>query len=293
VNTTATTTTEQLRGQVEEGVVVFRGVPYARCERFGPPLPVTAWDGERAATEDGPVAPQLPSRLEPVMGAPDHHEQSEDCLSLTITTPGTAGARPVLVWFHGGAWVSGAGSWKFYGGHRLAREGDVVVVTVNYRLGILGYLHSPGVSDGNLGLAEQLCALRWVHDNIAAFGGDPDAVTIAGQSAGAHSVQCLIGMPQTRGLFRRAIMQSSPAGLGLGSLRGARRAARRFAVRRRALHRTAIPHRLRCGLGECAHARRIRSRRYREVGPKGAHGLARLHPHRRALRSARLAAVHR
>jgi len=162
------------------------------------------------------------------MGTPEHHEQSEDCLSLTITTPGVNGARPVLVWFHGGAWVSGAGNWKCYGGHRLAREGDVVVVAVNYRLGMLGYLRSPGVSEGNLGLADQLAALQWVRDNIAAFGGDPDVVTIAGQSAGAHTVQCLMGMPKARGLFRRAIVQSSPAGLGLGNSRAARRAANRF-----------------------------------------------------------------
>lgn len=181
------------------------------------------------ATADGPIAPQLPSRLEPVMGTPEFHEQSEDCLSLTITTPAVDDAsRPVLVWFHGGAWVSGAGNWRCYGGHRLAREGDVVVVTVNYRLGMLGYLRSPDISDGNLGLADQLAALQWVHDNIAAFGGDPDAVTIAGQSAGAHSVQCLLGMPKARNLFRRAIIQSSPAGLGLGNVRVAEKAAARF-----------------------------------------------------------------
>src|SRR6185369_14692539 len=125
--TTAITASGQLRGQEEHGVVVFRGVPYATCDRFGPPRPVPAWEGEREATADGPIAPQWPSRLEPVMGTPEHHEQSEDCLSLTITTSGVDGVRPVLVWFHGGAWVSGAGNWKCYGGHRLAREGDVVV----------------------------------------------------------------------------------------------------------------------------------------------------------------------
>lgn len=228
MDTTATTEQGRLRGQVEDGVVVFRGVPYATCDRFRPPGPVATWQGERPATTDGPIAPQLPSRLEPVMGTPEPHEQSEDCLTLTITSPAIQGDRPVLVWFHGGAWVSGAGSWKWYGGHRLAREGDVVVVTVNYRLGMLGYLRSPGASEGNLGLADQLSALQWVRDNIAAFGGDPDAVTIAGQSAGAHSVLCLIGMPKARGLFQRAIIQSAPAGLGLGNPRGARRAANRF-----------------------------------------------------------------
>ncbi|MDX3696515.1 carboxylesterase family protein [Streptomyces europaeiscabiei] len=221
-----------LRGCIEGGVTVFRGVRYATCERFGPPRPVPAWSGERDATAVGLIAPQSPSRLEPVMGAPERHEQGEDCLNLTITTPGADDrARPVLVWFHGGAWVSGAGSWKCYGGHRLAREGDVVVIAVSYRLGALGYLRAPGISPGNLGLADQLAALRWVHDNVAAFGGDPDAVTVAGQSAGAHTVRCLLGMPDAEGLFRRAIIQSSPAGLGLGSARTAERTARRFLAR--------------------------------------------------------------
>ncbi|WLW50346.1 carboxylesterase/lipase family protein [Streptomyces sp. YU58] len=221
-----------VHGRVEDGVTVFRGVRYATCERFGPPRPTDAWSGERDATVDGPVAPQRPSRLEPVIGVPERHEQGEDCLNLTIATPGADDrARPVLVWFHGGAFVSGAGSWKWYGGHRLAREGDVVVVSVGYRLGVLGYLRSPGISEGNLGLADQLAALRWVRENIAAFGGDPDAVTVAGQSAGAHTVQCLLGMPDAENLFRRAIIQSPPAGLGLGSARTAQRAARRFLTR--------------------------------------------------------------
>lgn len=229
MKTTALTSGGLLRGQQEAGIVVFRGVPYATCDRFGPPMPVAAWEGERAATVDGPIAPQLPSRLEPVMGAPEYHEQSENCLNLTITTPAADdGSRPVLVWFHGGAWVSGAGSWKCYGGHRLARDGNIVVVAVDYRLGMLGYLRSPGVSGGNLGLADQVAALEWVRDNIAAVGGDPDAVTVAGQSAGAHAVQCLIGMPKARRLFRRAIIQSSPAGLGLGNERAARKAGARF-----------------------------------------------------------------
>ncbi|MFF5365165.1 carboxylesterase/lipase family protein [Streptomyces scabiei] len=229
-----------LRGRAEDGVAVFRGVRYAACERFEPPRPWPAWSGERDAITDGPIAPQRPSRLEPVMGVPERHEQGEDCLSLTIATPSADDrARPVLVWFHGGAWVSGAGSWKCYGGHRLAREGDVVVVSVGYRLGVLGYLRAPGISPGNLGLADQLAALRWVRDNIAAFGGDPDAVTVAGQSAGAHTVQCLLGMPEAEGLFRRAVIQSPPGGLGLGSVRTAERAARRFLARLGADPRTA------------------------------------------------------
>lgn len=173
MTTTAKSTSGTLRGRIKDGMTVFRGVRYAECERFGAPGPVPVWDGEADAATDGPIAPQRPSRLEPVMGVPERPEQAEDCLTLTITTPGADHeARPVLVWFHGGAWVSGAGSWKWYGGHRLARDGDVVVVSANYRLGVLGYLRAPGISGGNLGLADQLAALRWVRDNIAAFGGD-------------------------------------------------------------------------------------------------------------------------
>lgn len=237
---TAKSASGTLRGRIEDGMTVFRGVRYAECERFGAPRPVPAWDGEADAATDGPIAPQRPSRLEPVVGIPERPEQAEDCLTLTITTPGADhAARPVLVWFHGGAWVWGAGSWKWYGGHRLARDGDVVVVSANYRLGVLGYLRAPGISEGNLGLADQLAALRWVRDNIAAFGGDPDAVTVAGQSAGGHSVQCLLGMPAAEGLFRRAILQSPPGGLGLGKADVARRSAKRFIARLGADPRTA------------------------------------------------------
>jgi para-nitrobenzyl esterase len=240
--TTATTTNGTLRGSEEDGLVVFRGVPYATCARFQPPSAPLAWSGERDAVSDGPIAPQQPGRLERVIGTPEPHEQSEECLTLTITTPGADDqGRAVLVWIHGGAWVSGAGSWRCYGGQRLASEGDVVVVAVNYRLGALGYLRAPGVCEGNLGLADQVAALRWVRENIAAFGGNPDMVTVAGQSAGAHAVQCLLGAPAAEGLFLRAIVQSSPAGLGLGSERVARRSGRRFLTRLRTDPHDAAP----------------------------------------------------
>jgi len=229
VLTTAKTAGGVLRGLVEDGLVVFRGVRYATAERFGPPRPVQAWSGERDATADGPISPQRQARLEHVVGASERHPQSEDCLSLTITTPAADDrARPVLVWFHGGAWI--AGSLKGFSGHQLAREGDVVIVSVGYRLGALGYLRSPGITEGNLGMADQLAALRWVHENIAAFGGDPGTVTVAGQSAGAHSVRCLIGMPDAEGLFRRAILQSAPGGC-ISSHPAAERAGRRFLTR--------------------------------------------------------------
>jgi para-nitrobenzyl esterase len=201
-----------LSGAREGGVLAFRGVPYAApplgARRFLPPSAPDAWSGVRDATRNGPVPPQLRSRLADVMGECPL-ETGEDCLTLTIWTPANdAQKRPVLVWLHGGAFSSGAGSLDCYSGAKLAERGDLVVVGVNYRLGVLGYLYAPGISDGNLGLLDQLAALRWVRDNIAAFGGDPSAVTLCGQSAGAMSALMLMTMPQADGLFARAILQS-------------------------------------------------------------------------------------
>jgi len=206
----------ELRGAGENGILVFRGVPYAAAPigelRFAPPQPVAAWRGIREATEDGPIAPQGRSRLAHVMGD-FQRPQSEDCLTLNIWTPAAdAKRRPVIVWIHGGAFSSGAGSLPWYSGERFAANGDVVAVSINYRLGALGFLYLPGVCEGNLGLLDQLAALHFVRDNIAAFGGDPDNITLVGQSAGAASIAMLIAMPQTAGLFRRAILQSTPFG---------------------------------------------------------------------------------
>src|SRR6478609_2261090 len=206
----------ELRGTYENGIAVFRGVPYAAAPigelRFSPPQPTPPWQGVRDATQDGPIPPQGRSRLAHIMGDFERR-QSEDCLTLNIWTPAAySKKRPVLVWIHGGAFASGAGSLPWYSGERFAANGDVVVVSINYRLGVLGFLCLPGVSDGNLGLLDQVAALRFVRDNIAAFGGDPDNVTVVGQSAGASSIAFLMTMPQARGLFRRAIMQSTPFG---------------------------------------------------------------------------------
>jgi para-nitrobenzyl esterase len=144
--------------------------------------------------------------------------QSQDCLFLNVWTPRADGKRrPVLVWLHGGAFVMGSGSTALYAGARLARLGDVVVVTVNYRLGALGYLNlrelgsGPSPPAANLGLRDQIAALEWVRDNIEAFGGDPDNVTLFGESAGGMSVGTLLGTPRARGLFHRAILQSGAA----------------------------------------------------------------------------------
>lgn len=155
------------------GAVVRSGpVRYATAARFAPPRPVDAGD---TRPPSGEICPQLPSRLDAVMGAPlDPRPQGEDCLHLTVTTPARDdGARPVLVWFHGGGFSSGAGLMDWYDGGALAAEGDVVVVGVNYRLGALGYLCLDGISEGNLGLYDQLEALRWVGEHIAAYGETP------------------------------------------------------------------------------------------------------------------------
>jgi para-nitrobenzyl esterase len=147
------------------------------------------------------------------MGPAEPLPQGEDCLTLTISTPGSGGgSRPVVVWLHGGAYLTGSGSLAWYDGARLAREGDLVVVGVNYRLGALGYLCQTGLSDGAAGVEDVLSALRWIHAHVAAFGGDPDRVTLMGQSAGGGMICYLLARGQAPGLFRRAILQSAHLG---------------------------------------------------------------------------------
>ncbi|MFF4778655.1 carboxylesterase/lipase family protein [Microtetraspora fusca] len=207
------------RGTRREKVSVFRGIRYAEAARFGPPRRLPPHTGVADAVRPGDIAPQSPSRLEGVMGAAAPLPQSEDCLRLTVTTPDPrpSAARPVLVWMHGGAYLTGSGEWNLYDAERLSAEGDIVVVSVAYRLGALGYLCVPGLSDGNLGLLDQIAALGWVHDSIAAFGGDPGRVTVAGQSAGAHSAAAMLGIDDASRLFGRAVLQSAPLGLGFAS----------------------------------------------------------------------------
>lgn len=207
-------------------MVVARGLPYGRADRFQPARPVAPWTGELDCTRPGPACPQLPSRLAWVTGsAVGGLAVSEDCLVLSITAPADAHDLPVMVWFHGGAYVTGSGESPLYEATSLARDGEVVVVSVSYRLGILGYL-APEAP--NLGLRDQILALRWVADNVAAFGGDPARVTVFGQSAGGDSVISLLMCESARGLFSRAIVQSAPLGIRDG--RGPMTAAMRRAV---------------------------------------------------------------
>ncbi|MFI6042828.1 carboxylesterase family protein [Nocardia sp. NPDC051321] len=201
----------KVRGVVEGAVSVFRGIPYARADRFGEPEAVAPWQGVREAREFGVAAPQLASRLDRAMGGFEVG-QGEDCLSLNVWAPAGDG-HPVLVFMHGGGFSSGAGSLGWYDGAEMAALGDVVVVTVNYRLGPLGFLRLPGVSAGNLGLLDQIAALGWVRDNIAAFGGDPGRVTAAGQSAGAISLVAMLSGERAEGLFQQVILQSPPLGM--------------------------------------------------------------------------------
>lgn len=208
----------KVEGIEKDGIWQFRGVPFAQAERFQAPGLPEAWDGVRMCDHFGPVAPQTASALEEMLGARPGRADERACLTLNVFTPGSDGARPVMVWIHGGGFQAGTGATPWYSGSKLAASGDVVVVTINYRLGPFGFAHLAGVLDderfagsGNNGLRDQIAALQWVRDHIAAFGGDPANVTIFGESAGGMSVGVLLGTPAAVGLFHRAIPQSGAA----------------------------------------------------------------------------------
>ncbi len=212
-----TLTTGKIKGQASGDIVEFLGVPYAEPPvgglRFAPPVPVKAWDGVLSATRNRPVAPQTPSRVFATMGTVDL-PFDEDCLFLNIWAPENAkGPLPVIVWLHGGGFATGSASFPWYDGARLAREQGLIVVGVNYRLGALGYLSIPGIVEGNYALLDQELALRWVRDEIQAFGGDPANITVMGQSGGGHTIMSLLAVAGTEDLFQRAIIQSAPAGI--------------------------------------------------------------------------------
>lgn len=206
----------ELEGSESGGIHRFAGIPYAAPpvgeRRWRAPEPPESWTGRRDATKTGPIAPQQ-DFMSTLLGF-EPEPQDEDCLFLNVFTPGVDDARrPVMVWIHGGAYVMGSGSEPGYDGAALARRGDVVVVSINYRLGAFGYLHLADLdpsydNSGNLGVLDHIAALEWVRDNIGGFGGDPENVTIFGESAGGMSVGTLLGTPAARGLFHKAIPES-------------------------------------------------------------------------------------
>ncbi len=210
----ATTTAGQIRGYVDQGVTAFKGVPYGAdtaLRRFQAPVPPVTWAGVRDMLEFAPMAPQAGGRRTGLDAAKPGNTISEDCLHLNVWTPALRDGkkRPVLVYFHGGAYSNGSVNEDLYDGVHLCRRGDVVVVTVNHRLNGFGYLYlaelgGPEFADsGNAGQLDLILALKWVHDNIAEFGGDPGCVTIFGQSGGGAKCATLMAMPAARGLFHR------------------------------------------------------------------------------------------
>lgn len=207
-----------VRGVAQDGLNIFKGIPYAApptgWRRWRPPAEIRRWRETRDATQFGAACHQPVARGESIY-AGEAPTMSEDCLFLNIWAPEDAKDAPVFVWIHGGSLVTGAGHEPMYDGARMAAQG-VVVVTINYRLGVLGYLAHPELSSesrqkisGNYGLQDQIAALKWVQDNIAAFGGDADNVTVAGESAGALSVMYLMASPEAEGLFDKAIAESA------------------------------------------------------------------------------------
>ncbi|WP_306371489.1 carboxylesterase/lipase family protein [Nocardiopsis sp. CC223A] len=209
----AVTDTGRVRGRHENGLAVFRGIPFAEPpvgpDRFMAPRPVRAWDGVREAFSFGPPPPQeMPA---PEGTAPADDGTDGDWLTVNVWTPDAdpAAARPVIVWIYGGAYKFGSSDDPGYDPHRIARDGGVVAVTFNHRVGIEGFARIDG-APANRGVLDQIAALEWVRDNIAAFGGDPARVTVVGESAGAGAVASLLAAPAARGLFHRAVAQSLP-----------------------------------------------------------------------------------
>src|SRR6185503_14812200 len=213
VDTTAGTLVGTIDEVDDKTVHVFRGVQYATAARFQVPEPVTPWTGTRDATTFSPAAPQpIGGPLDGLVpGGFDGPTDELGCLTLNVWTPdpNASASKPVLVWFPGGAFTTGAASQPVYDGARFCAEQDAVIVTCNYRLGALGFLDMRAAGGvANCGLRDAIAALEWAHDNIAAFGGDPERVTVFGESAGGGIVLHLCASPQTRGLFASAIVQS-------------------------------------------------------------------------------------
>ena len=217
----------KLKGLVDNDVTVFRGIRYGAdtggLNRFLPPKAPPSWTGVAEAFQFGPIAPQFDpgkprqnNNFYPIL--PPNLPENEDCLRLNVYTPSLdrGAKKPVMVWHHGGGFSSGAGSMPFYHGENLARKGDVVVVTINHRLNVFGFtnlgdlIEREFTTSGNAGMLDAVAALKWVRENIEGFGGDPNNVTIFGESGGGSKVSMLLAMPDAKGLFHRAIIESGP-----------------------------------------------------------------------------------
>ncbi|MFW6730854.1 MAG: carboxylesterase family protein [Synechococcus sp.] len=202
-----------MRNKSHSHIEIFRNIRYARAERFEQPE-VLPWDGVQN-TERGPLCPQAPSRLEFVQGPLAPLTMEEHCQVLSVFTPATQGKRPVMVFFHGGAFVSGGGELPWHDGDKLAVEQDVVMVSVTYRLGVFGYFRPSGGPDPSPGMSDQVASLQWIKANIASFGGDADNVTVFGQSAGGCSIETMLAWGHGGELFKRAILQSGTKAFAL------------------------------------------------------------------------------
>ncbi|MFW9824709.1 MAG: carboxylesterase/lipase family protein [Candidatus Thorarchaeota archaeon] len=203
----------KIQGYIEQGIKIFKGIPYTSPPvgdlRFKPPIPPEPWRRVRNATEFGPICPQPSDQTEKSKMKTPLEQDEANCLTLNIWTPELDNEkRPVMFWIHGGGFEGGSSAEESYSGLALSLRGDVVVVTINYRLGTLGYFYIPGKT-ANVGQLDQIAALKWIQDNIQLFGGDPNNVTVFGESAGGTAVITLLAMPDAKGLFHRAISQSA------------------------------------------------------------------------------------
>lgn len=207
----------EVRGCISEGILQFHAIPYAKppvgALRFWLPEAKEPWTGVLDTIARGAIAPQRTSDLDLPMG-PVLLRRSEDCLTLSVSTPSVDEKLPVAVWLHGGANCYGGGDLEWYDGGKLAKKGHMVVVNVNFRLGPFGFFQYPGISEHTLSVEDQMLALRWIQENIEAFGGDPDKVTLFGQSAGANAIVHILSRPDSRGLFGQIILESPSLGRG-------------------------------------------------------------------------------